>query len=570
MPSRPGFSLDIRRGLLLLCALFAVGMTTITLLNVNRLKSAILSERELMLRNATQTAFGVIDYYYRESQSGKLTVQQAQAQALAAVRGMRYGAKHDGYFWITNDAEPIPTVLMHPIVPALDGKAPDAPKFDTATAYRPGIDAKSVKTGGKVNIYTAQNLAARGSDGGIFDYAFPKPKTGGGVTDEAYPKAAYAMRFAPWHWEIATGVYVDDVSAAAWDYSVWGLLISVAAIGVLLALAIVVVRRTNTSLRGALLAFARLEQGDLTVRMAHRANDEIGTVMDSAQKMIDRFIATIAAVRASSEQLHSASGQVSSTSQSMSQSASEQAASVEETSATVEQAAASIKQNADNAASADALAQQVLQRAKDSNVAVGETAAAMQSIAERISVIDDIAYQTNMLALNAAIEAARAGEHGKGFAVVAAEVRKLAEKSQAAAKEIGDLAGSTVKHAENARGLLSELVVLKTKNYGLVQEIAAATEEQSTGMQQINQAVAQLSAVTQQNASASEQLAATAEELNAQATTLQDLIGQFRIDDAAAARPPAGAERPEAAPSPRAIAVRPALAGAAAGDFVKF
>ena len=378
------------------------------------------------------------------------------------------------------------------------------------------------------------------------------------------------MRFAPWHWEIATGVYVDDVSAAAWDYSVWGLLISVAAIGVLLALAIVVLRRTNASLRGALLAFARLEQGDLTVRMTHRASDEIGTVMDSAQRMIDRFSATIAAVRASSEQLHSASGQVSSTSQSMSQSASEQAASVEETSATVEQAAASIKQNADNAASADALAQQVLQRAKDSNVAVGETAGAMQSIAERISVIDDIAYQTNMLALNAAIEAARAGEHGKGFAVVAAEVRKLAEKSQAAAKEIGDLAGSTVKHAENARGLLSELVVLKTKNYGLVQEIAAASEEQSTGMQQINQAVAQFSAVTQQNASASEQLAATAEEMNAQAATLQDLIGQFRIDDAAAARLPAGAERPEAAPSPRAIAVRPTLAGAAAGDFVKF
>ncbi len=152
MRSRPRFSLDIRRGLLLLCALFAVGMAAITLLNVDRLKSAILSERELMLRNATQTAFGVIDYYYRESQSGKLTVQQAQAQALAAVRGMRYGAKHDGYFWITNDAEPIPTVLMHPIVPAFDGKAPDAPKFDTATAYRAGIDAKSVRTDGKINI----------------------------------------------------------------------------------------------------------------------------------------------------------------------------------------------------------------------------------------------------------------------------------------------------------------------------------------------------------------------------------------------------------------------------------
>ena len=280
------------------------------------------------------------------------------------------------------------------------------------------------------------------------------------------------------------------------------------------------------------------------------------------------MIMIIGSVRSSSDQLLSASSQVSSTSQSLSQASSEQAASVEETSATVEQAAASIKQNADNAASADALSQQVLQRAKDSNVAVGETATAMQSIAERISVIDDIAYQTNMLALNAAIEAARAGEHGKGFAVVAAEVRKLAEKSQAAAKEIGELAGSTVKHAESARDLLADLVVLKTKNYGLVQEIAAATDEQSTGMQQINQAVAQLSGVTQQNASASEQLAATAEEMNAQATTLQDLIGQFRVDDQAPAPNPAGVER--TASSPRGIAARPAPVGAAAGDFVKF
>ena len=568
MRTKTGFTLDIRRSLLLLSALFVVGMITITLLNVSRLQSSILSEREMMLRNATQTAFGVIDYYYRESQSGKLTVQQAQAEALAAVRGMRYGARHDGYFWITNDTAPIPTVLMHPIVPALDGKAPDAPKFDTATAYRPGIDAKSVQTGGKTNIYTAQNLAARGSDGGIFDYAFPKPKAGGGVTDEAYPKAAYAMRFAPWHWEIATGVYIDDVSAAAWGYSINGLIVSIVSIAVLLGLALFITRRTNASMRNALGVFSRLEQGDLTVHMDRHDNDEIGQVMESAQKMIDRFKHTIGSVRSSAEQLLSASTQVSATSQSLSQSSSEQAASVEETSATLEQATASIRQNADNASAADALAQQVLKHANSSNTAVGHTSSAMQTIAERISLIDDIAYQTNMLALNAAIEAARAGEHGKGFAVVAAEVRKLAEKSQSAAKEIGDLATATVKHADTANHLISELVVLKTKNYGLVQEIAAATTEQSTGMQQINQAVAQLSGVTQQNASASEELAATAEEMNAQATSLQDLISQFKTD--AEPTQSAAIQRGRSAPPRRHAIPSPALLATGADGFVKF
>ena len=160
--------------------------------------------------------------------------------------------------------------------------------------------------------------------------------------------------------------------------------------------------------------------------------------------------------------------------------------------------------------------------------ALGEMAA-MQSIAARISIIDDIAYQTNMLALNAAIEAARAGEHGKGFAVVAAEVRKLAERSQVAAKEIGDLASSTVKQTETAGQLLAQMVPAIAKTSDLVQEINAASEEQATGMQQINQAVAQLNAVTQQNASASEELAATAEEMNAQATALQDTVSQFKF-----------------------------------------
>ena len=329
------FSLDIRRSLLLLSALFIAGMAAMTLLNVNRLRTSILDERVFMLRNATQTAAGVIDYYYRQAQAGKLTPEQAQAQAMAAVKDMRYGAKHDGYFWITNDTNPVPAMLMHPMVPALDGKVLDLPKFDNATGYRPGLHAPLVGTDGKMNLYTAQNLAAQNPDGGVFEYLFPKPKAGGGLTAESFPKDGYALRFAPWHWVIGTGVYVDDVNSAAWAYSLHGLLMSAAGTALLLTLSIFVIRRTNTSMRTAFQVFSRLEQGDLTVSMDQRSHDEIGRVMASARAMVDRFTYTITAVRDSSAHLLAASTQVSSTSQSLSQSASEQAASVEETSATL-------------------------------------------------------------------------------------------------------------------------------------------------------------------------------------------------------------------------------------------
>ncbi|OZB73615.1 MAG: methyl-accepting chemotaxis protein, partial [Thiomonas sp. 14-64-326] len=187
----------------------------------------------------------------------------------------------------------------------------------------------------------------------------------------------------------------------------------------------------------------RVAEGDLSVRVASRSKDETGQLLAALGEMVGRLTSVIGSVRSSAEQLLSASTQVSATSQSLSQSSSEQAASVEETSATLEQATASIRQNADNARLTDSMAQQAAGQAREGGAAVQGTVSAMQAIAERISIIDDIAYQTNMLALNAAIEAARAGEHGKGFAVVAAEVRKLAERSQVAAKEIGDLATST-------------------------------------------------------------------------------------------------------------------------------
>ncbi|HQC84769.1 MAG TPA: methyl-accepting chemotaxis protein, partial [Rhodoferax sp.] len=275
--------------------------------------------------------------------------------------------------------------------------------------------------------------------------------------------------------------------------------------------------------------FSSLANGDLTQRMDRDALGVFNQVKQDANSSCSKLAEIIEEVRAAADALTGAASQVSATAQSLSQAASEQAASVEQTTASIDVMSASISQNSDNARVTDGMATKASKEATDGGSAVSQTVAAMKQIAAKIGIVDDIAYQTNLLALNAAIEAARAGEHGKGFAVVAAEVRKLAERSQEAAKEIGDLAGNSVSTAERAGKLLDEIVPSIQKTSELVQEIAAASSEQSESVVQIGGAMGQLSKATQQNASASEELAATSEELSGQAEQLQQTVAFFSV-----------------------------------------
>ncbi len=286
--------------------------------------------------------------------------------------------------------------------------------------------------------------------------------------------------------------------------------------------------RGLTDVSDLLAAFA---QGDLTRRIGRDYAGLFGKVKDNANSTAENLTRVLSEVRAAADALTGAANQVSATAQSLSQAASEQAASVEETSSQVDIMSASISQNSDNAKVTNNMATKTSKEASDGGGAVTQTVSAMKQIAAKIGIVNDIAYQTNLLALNAAIEAARAGEHGKGFAVVAAEVRKLAERSQEAAKEIGDLATSSVSTAERAGRLLDEIVPSIQKTSELVQEIAAASVEQSESVVQIGGAMGQLSKATQQNAAASEQLAATSEELSGQAEQLQHSVAFFNTGD---------------------------------------
>jgi len=353
-----------------------------------------------------------------------------------------------------------------------------------------------------------------------------------------------------------------QVQGAANRTTWWTLLVLVALAGGSGGLGLLIAGVLTRAVANVVAQAERAAGGDLTVRIAATSQDELGQMARALNRMLESFHDLMTRVQHATHQTANASRQLAAGSEQLSSGAGEQASSLEETTATLEEMGASITQNAENSRQMEAMALKGAKDATESGKAVTETLAAMQAIAEKISIVEEIAYQTNLLALNAAIEAARAGEHGKGFAVVATEVRKLAERSQSAAKEIGGLTSSSVKVADRAGAALAELVPAIQKTAELVQEVAATSREQAAGVTQMNKAMGQVDQVTQRNASAAEELSSTAAEMASQAESLQQLLAFFRVSQGEA---PGAPRQPEGrgvpAPALRQPSARPAADG---------
>ncbi len=294
---------------------------------------------------------------------------------------------------------------------------------------------------------------------------------------------------------------------------------------------IIVSRTISQPLRKAARFASEISGGDLTSTFTTNLKDEVGDLSKALGGMVGNLKQVVGDIQGAAEQVTSGSEQMSTAAEQLSSGASEQAASIEEVSSSMEQMKSNISQNADNAVQTEKIALQAASKAEESGREVVGAVDAIKLIAEKITIIEEIARQTNMLSLNASIEAARAGEHGKGFAVVAAEVGKLAARSKEAANEIGDLSTSTVHAAERAGTVLGELVPEIKRTADLVQEISASSREQDAGADQINSALSQLDMVIQRNASASEELASLSEELTSQAMEMQSSVSFFVIEN---------------------------------------
>ncbi len=539
--------MSLNRKLWMSLALVWLGLLGVGLWSAVQTRGTMRDERQAGMVNLVEAAQGVVNDYYAQSQVGKMSAADAQREALARLAAMRYG--ESGYLFVM-DSKPV--VLMHPTLPQMVGKQ--------VGDFR--------DPDGKL-LYAAIVDAARSTGQGFVQYRGRLPKS-----EATAEKISYVVHFAPWDWNIVSGVFVKDIDTAYYQ-TLFGHFLVVGVVGLLISLAmIMIIRNVRASLGGepehAASLAARIAMGDLTHRVEVRADDS-SSMMAAMRAMQDRLQRMLGEVRRSSESIASATQQIAAGNGDLSQRTEQQAASLQETAASMEQLTATVKQNADNARQASGLAHTASDIATKGNDVVnrvigtmGEINESSRQIGDIIGVIEGIAFQTNILALNAAVEAARAGEQGRGFAVVAGEVRSLAQRSATAAKEIKQLIGASVERVHNGSTLveqagstMGEIVQAVQRVTDIMGEIAAASEEQSSGIAQVGRAVTQMDEVTQQNAALVEQAAVSAASLQDQAARLRDTVGAFRIGAHQAAAEAHGAQAAHSLKAASTVAIAP-------------
>jgi methyl-accepting chemotaxis protein len=517
-------SFGVSRRLGILVASAVAGLAVLLTLFLASERTLILEERQESVRQTVETAHGLAVHFHALSAQGKITEEQAKGLVLDAMRSLRYSKSE--YFWI-NDMHP--KMVMHPIKPELEGKDLSENKDPT----------------GKFLFVEFVNTVKK-SGAGFVNYMWPKPGA-----EKPVQKVSYVKGFAPWGWVIGSGVYVDTVTATIWDRTLKmglsALVLAAALLGVGLVIARSILRQLGGEPRYANAITEQIAQGNLGVQIDLKPGDN-HSLLHSLRVMRDNMAGIVSRVRQGSESVAIASTEIAQGNHDLSARTESQASALEQTAASMEELGSTVRQNADNARQANALAQSASSVAVQGGEVVGNVVDKMkainessQKISDIISVIDSIAFQTNILALNAAVEAARAGEQGRGFAVVAGEVRLLAGRSAEAAKEIKGLISDSVERVDQgsalvdqARQTMNEVVQSIRRVTDIVGEISSASTEQSSAVAQVGEAVTQMDQSTQQNAAMVEQIASAASGLKSQANELVQTVSTFKLTAAPA------------------------------------
>ncbi|HEY0846216.1 MAG TPA: methyl-accepting chemotaxis protein [Noviherbaspirillum sp.] len=514
MLSNMTFTIGKKLGVL--AATAALGIAALIAFFVITERTLVLEERKSSVRQAVEAAHNILVYNHSLAEKGVMSEEDAKRNAIATIKAFRYG---DGeYFWINDMA---PRMVMHPIKPELDGKDLSQNKDPTGKL----LFMEFVKT-------------VKASEAGFVFYMWPMPGS-----DVDVEKVSYVKGFAPWGWIVGSGVYLDKINAMVITRSYSFLVFAFVTMAVLLCICYFVSRSITRPLGHAIKVAQSVAAGDLSTHIDVRNRNETGQLMQALRDMNASLSRTVEQVRIGADTIAAASGQVAAGNLDLSARTDMQARSLAETASTMRRLTDTVSQNSEHARQADQLAISASEVAIKGGEVVTQVIQTMGSINESskkivdiIGVIDGIAFQTNILALNAAVEAARAGEQGKGFAVVATEVRSLAQRSSAAAKEIKTLIGDSVekvdvgsKLVDQAGATMDDIVASVKRVNDIMGEITAASREQSEGIEQVNQAISRMDEVTQQNTLLVEQAAAAAESMQEEARSMTELISVFKF-----------------------------------------
>ena len=566
-------NLNIRNKIWAMIALFIGALLVGTMIDAGNIRKTLQEEKQLKTRHLVETAYGVLTHFHKLQQSGALTEAAARIEAVSAIKALRYEGTE--YFWINDLGRPFPKMVMHPTVPALDGQMLNAERFNCATSMTFGNSGEAVATDGRMNLFVAFVEVVEKGGKGFVTYNWPKPKEGGGATEELFPKLSYVMKFEPWGWLIGSGIYVDDVDAAVREQTLQTLGLVALASLILLAVAAALAGSITRSLGNAAGALGDIadKNGDLTARLPEHGGREIARLADAFNHFVAKIQQAMLKVNDSTRQLGSASSRLSSVAQQAHASVASQDRETAAMAGTIRDLLASVQQVAASSGSAVAAAGQADDEARRGQQVVRATMDSIHSVAQEfgkaadvireleddsrnigtiLDTIKGIADQTNLLALNAAIEAARAGEQGRGFAVVADEVRKLAQSTQEATARIQDMIArlqakavaavdvmkegrervdASVGEAGQAGESLAKIAGAVATIRAMNSEIAATAAAEASATEGINASVDTISRMAQETGAGVRDTDAAVADLARLLVELQALVGQFKLGD---------------------------------------